>query len=381
MISRNDNNFNYYSTAIIGAGCSGLSLAYQLTKDKKNNLIILDPHKLRKDHIWAFWDNGKDYLKTARSLAIKKWDKWSIKTNIGNITLSGDEYKYTALSSVKFENYLREKISREGSKFQKGYVTKIRDEKNKKLIFLENDKEILANNVFDTRPPTILQGGMYQHFIGWNIEADYPIFEPNNVTLMDFRVDQSKGIHFIYVLPFSTKKALIESTVFSTTLLPDEWYEKQIKNYMISNFSNAKWVIKSKENGIIPLTNLKKNKPMGISIGMNANAMRASSGYAFAQIQKQIKELSKLKDTLSQIIKVRPGASYFEQFMDKVFLNVLKNNPKNAPEIFMRVFDSLTGDEFAKFMNGYSPLSTKIKIIKSQEKRIFLHAALKSIFT
>ena len=31
---------------------------------------------------------------------------------------------------------------------------------------------------------------------------------------MDFRVDQSKGMHFVYLLPYSETEALVRSTIF-----------------------------------------------------------------------------------------------------------------------------------------------------------------------
>ena len=41
---------------------------------------------------------------------------------------------------------------------------------------------------------------------------------------MDFRCNQSRGLHFIYVIPFSKKKALIESTLFSKNVEDRKFY-------------------------------------------------------------------------------------------------------------------------------------------------------------
>ena len=49
---------------------------------------------------------------------------------------------------------------------------------------------------------------------------------------MDFRVSQEDGIHFMYVLPFTEKKAFIESTVFSQRPNEPEWYREQIAEYI-----------------------------------------------------------------------------------------------------------------------------------------------------
>ena len=39
--------------------------------------------------------------------------------------------------------------------------------------------------------------------------------DSSRAILMDFRCDQSRGIHFIYLLPFDDRTALVESTMFA----------------------------------------------------------------------------------------------------------------------------------------------------------------------
>ena len=47
---------------------------------------------------------------------------------------------------------------------------------------------------------------------------------------MDFSVDQQNEIRFMYILPFSKNKALVEYTLFSTSTIEDHEYEAEIKN-------------------------------------------------------------------------------------------------------------------------------------------------------
>ena len=108
---------------------------------------------------------------------------------------------------------------------------------------------------------------------------------------MDFRVPQNLGIHFMYLLPFDSNNALIESTVISTQVLPISWYNHQIKQYLSKYYSITDFNIIKRERGIIPLAQLYSDDAFGIPIGMRAGALRASSGYAFSQIQKQITEM------------------------------------------------------------------------------------------
>ena len=73
------------------------------------------------------------------------------------------------------------------------------------------------------------------------------------MTLMDFDRDQEDETRFIYVLPFSSKQALVEYTLFSGKIISDQEYEIGIKEYLkergIGNFN-----VIEKEKGNIPMT-------------------------------------------------------------------------------------------------------------------------------
>ena len=83
-----------------------------------------------------------------------------------------------------------------------------------------------AAMVFDARPTTevpptgVDEVALLQHFAGWEITASRPCFDPGVVEMMDFAVAQSRGLHFMYVLPFSPQRALVEATYISPATLP-----------------------------------------------------------------------------------------------------------------------------------------------------------------
>ena len=56
---------------------------------------------------------------------------------------------------------------------------------------------------------------------------------------MDFRVEQNKGTSFVYVLPITKNKALIEYTLFSENILQQHEYDASLENY-IHSYLNIK---------------------------------------------------------------------------------------------------------------------------------------------
>ena len=145
---------------------------------------------------------------------------------------------------------------------------------------------------------------------------DQPVFDPHTAILMDFRVSQEAGVHFIYLLPFSAENALVESTVFSPQVQPASWYDDQIAIYLAAHYPTAGVTISSREAGVIPLARLRPDGVFGTAVGMRADALRASSGYAFSQIQRQIADLTVRGGG------ARPGCDAVEVWMDQVLLRV-----------------------------------------------------------
>ena len=75
-----------FDIVIIGGGCSGLSLAYQLeikSKLQNKSLAIIDHRdKYYRDKTWSFWKvNEHDF----KDCVIKSWDQFSINSKKGTL--------------------------------------------------------------------------------------------------------------------------------------------------------------------------------------------------------------------------------------------------------------------------------------------------------
>ena len=366
------------SATIVGAGCAGLSMAYSLQTRGVCPLVIVDPKDERPDHIWAYWDDGGEDLSLARDLTEGQWTKWEIVGDNERVCLEGNHFVYRAISSERFETYLSGSIP--SVERVQTRVTSVDRNSGAYNLKLESGKELLSKQVFDSRPLFIPKGAFLQHFLGRRVRTDKPTFDETTATLMDFRVSQEAGIHFIYLLPFSSTEALVESTVFSFQALSDRWYERQIEHYLSSNYPNVDVKTVSSEKGIIPLIKTRNEQTIGTPIGVRAGALRASSGYAFSQIQRQIFEIldgSEIEvSRLNKIPRPRRGCNSFESWMDAVLLRVLQQTPESAPKIFVQLAAALDGDSFARFMRGHGDWSGRLRLMKSLPFCLFLKSAL-----
>ena len=352
------------SVHVIGDGCAGLSLAAQAGVLPYHQITILRPENAPDslDHIWGFWQVKG--LEIAASLAHCKWSNWCIKTSEGSVVMTSESHSYHALRRSKWETYCRQQANNSG------------------VIFADQNsaKPDPTAQILDSRPPQIPKGQMIQHFIGWEIHAATGSFDPTTAILMDFRCDQSRGIHFIYLLPFSSSSALVESTMFSQHREPDVFFESAIREYLLLELGIDEFQIINTETGAIPLGRLPPNNTGTVGIGGNGGAIRPSSGYAFTFIQKQIAATIDSAKSLgtrhgSPLVVKRPHKT-FDLWMDEVFITVLRNWPSVAAGLFLRMARALSGDEFALFLSGEANSKLRAKVVLSMPKWVFLKAVV-----
>ncbi len=360
------------NVAIIGAGCAGLLLAQAL--DRKQQIDIFDPRPLpRPDHIWSYWDFGETYFQLPRTIAKGNWQHWDIITHQGASRLTGQRARYCAISSADYEKHLLAQIEQHSNaQLIAQKVDQCSAEKGMFAVKTEPATATRYKRIYDSARYRIAPNGLVQHFLGQWVTTTANCFDKSAVTLMDFRVSQAEGIHFIYILPLTPRKALIESTVFSAAPLEPDWYRGQIATYLKQFYPGRVFKIETEESGAIPMAELapKTHEP-ATPVGLVGGALRASSGYAFAQIHRQIDKMRQIGFRHAEA-----GASNFERWMDRIFLRVLIRAPERAGELFLRLAQQLTGDEFGQFMNGRAPWRVIFKVIRAMPKSLFVRTLI-----
>ena len=343
---------------IIGGGCAGLSLAYELdlhSKLKDKTLAIVEPREeYKKDKTWSFWKvsphNFEDCTK-------KSWDNFTI--NIPN-----------HLKHINCKNMPYQTI--DSGLFYQKIIDKIKQNTN--IKFFKNINEVNTKNsfIFNSVSDTVdNKSSLWQHFSGIEIETNKDFFDEKIFNLMDFDCDQKNSVHFFYTLPFSKTKALIDTTWYSdlnNTSLND--YDIQLKDYVENKLKIKNYKINFKETGAIPLfhpNNIKKLNQ--IEIGTAGGMTRLSTGYTFLNIQEQSKyireNIENIKDTKIFSIKKK------YEFLDNIFLKVLKKNPERMAQIFYKMFNS-SPKTVINFLSNKSNILEDISIISKMPKFVFL---------
>ena len=343
---------------IIGGGCAGLSLAYELdlhSKLKDKTLAIVEPRdEYKRDKTWSFWKVSPHNFEDC---TIKSWDNFTINIPSHLKHVDCKNMPYQTIDSGLFYQKIIDKIKQ-----------------NNNIYFFKNINEVntensfIFNSVGDTKDN---KSSLWQHFSGIEIETSKDFFDEKIFNLMDFDCDQKNSVHFFYTLPFSKTKALIETTWISdlnNTSLND--YDIQLEDYIEDKIKIKNYKINYKETGAIPLfhpNNIKKLNQ--IEIGTAGGMTRLSTGYTFLNIQEQSKYIRKnienIKDTKIFSIERK------YEFLDNIFLKVLKKNPERMAQIFYKMFNS-SPNTVINFLSNKSNILEDISIISKMPKWVFL---------
>ena len=345
---------------IIGGGCAGLSLAYEFEiheKLKEKTLAIIEPRQeYKKDKTWSFWKvsshNFDDCVK-------KNWENFSINIPGKTNHLECKDYHYQSIDSGLFYEKINNKLK-----------------ENKNITYFKDISEINTKNSFIFNSvPSIKKdhSNVWQHFCGVEIETQNDFFDDEIFNLMDFDCEQRDSVHFFYTLPYSKKKALVETTWLSKMNDSSQKdYDNQIKNYIETQLNVKNYKIVYKEQGAIPLfyPSYKKEKNK-INIGTAGGMTRLSTGYTFLNIQEHSKYICENIENISLIEKFEINKKY--QFLDDVFLRVLKKHPEKMPNIFFKMF-KCPPKTVIKFLSNKSNFFEDLSIIFKMPKIAFIKA-------
>jgi len=365
-----------FDIIIAGGGAAGLSLLWQLinspTLGSKQILVLDQDLTPRDDKTWCFWDDKHFPLK---DLIHHTWDELSVKTTTHNEAEFLREYKYHCVRSFDYTDHMiKEGNRRPNVQFLESPVLEMRSE-NKLGVVRTESSLFTAPIVFQSIAPppsyknATVDNSLIQHFLGWEISADRAIFDPKKALLMDFDVPQMNGVTFMYVLPFTKKRALIEYTVFSEEVLSKDLYKEQIGSYVSDRFGLGKsnYSIEREEFGKIPMEDRTFNPwycDNVFSIGSVGGQTKPTTGYTFTRIQSQCRNIVQSMEN-NKPLPEEWMSSYRFRVYDMMLLNLLKNEPETTINIFGELFKRNSFDRILHFLDEKTTLMQEVSIFSS----------------
>jgi lycopene beta-cyclase len=377
---------NTYHYIIAGGGMAGLSLAFYLSQkphfQDKSILIIDRDEKNTNDHTWCFWETGHSPFE---EIIFKQWKGvWFHGTDNFSQFLDLQDYNYKMIRAIDFYKYILDTLKQnQNFTFLQTDIFEISETvKTDKGNFYAS--EFVFDSCFRSSYDNPKHHNMLQHFKGWVIETNKPVFKVNEPILFDFRTEQKNELRFVYVLPYSETKALIEFTIFSDNLITDAEYEFYLKKYIEETLKVGEYKIKSDEYqisetefGIIPMSDeIHDVSPMPkvIRIGTSGGYVKASTGYTFQRSQRFLQNLVKSLEN-DKIINNGMQPNRWKGFLDTVLLNVMLKNRTPQDKVFTGFFKNNKASKVLKFLDEDTSFFEDIMFINTVPKPPFVKAA------
>lgn len=360
---------------VVGAGAAGLSLAHRLVAGTPHggtpSVVLVDapPGPLRPPRrTWCFWETGPGRYDAA---ATASWEWLRVRGRDGAVVRRHiAPARYKMIRSDDFEALVdRDLADRPGLRRLEATVgaPATLPDGTARVPATGADGtriDLRARWVFDSRPPGRLPPArslLLQHFRGWFVRAERPVFDPSVVDLMDFRTGQpGRGLSFGYVLPTGRHTALVEYTEFGPAPLTSEAYDRALEDYTRRVLRTGDVEVLSTEQGVIPMTDAVFERRVAgsgsvLRIGGAGGATRASTGYTFAAVQRQ-------SDAVARAVlagrrpEPPPPHRARARLMDAVLLRALDTGRVDGPDLFFRLFERVPAGRLLRFLDGRSRL-------------------------
>ena len=348
--------------AILGGGLWGglLALRIQETRPEVQFKIFEKSATFGGTHTWSF--HGPDvgeHLPWMKSLIAASWDGYDVVFPEHKRSFNSS---YHSITSETFNEVLKAKIPSE--KVELNSRTTLGD------LLSHYDFVIDARGEYDR-----VKWGL-QNFVGWNVELTAPHGLERPI-LKDATVEQIDGYRFIYFLPWSPTRVLIEDTRYT---MKSE-LEENIQDVVNERGWKIKEVI-SKEEGSLPLPMeviTVKDQDRVISL---AGIFHDTTGYSLPDAVRCVDKICRLKDLNFEAVSTEVKAYRQSREGDRAFFRMLNRllfeaAPDQERFKVLQFFYRRPIDLIEKFYTGKLSALDRIRVFLGKPP-VQIHRALKT---
>jgi len=201
---------------LIGGGLQNALIALAVLKRDAGARVCLVERgaTLGGNHLWCF--HGFDLSEAGQALVaplvVRRWDGYSVRFPSFERHL---DTPYAAVSSERVAQHVTEVFARQPR--SRLILGRSAERVAGRSATLNDGEELQARVVIDARGPEAYAREHvigYQKFVGLELELERPT-ELEEPIVMDASVRQEDGFRFVYTLPLSPSRVLVEDTYFA----------------------------------------------------------------------------------------------------------------------------------------------------------------------
>jgi lycopene beta-cyclase len=332
---------------LVGGGLqNGLIALALLNRNPDVRILLVEKEsRLAGDHTWSF--HQTDVPSAARPwfdpLISARWDKVVVRFPHHFRTYASG---YASILSSSFDEVVSKTIDRSSqSQLKRSCEVK---EVFPHGVRLASGETISASLVVDSRGPIAQHRGTgYQKFIGWDIELAEGLL-PTSPTIMDATVAQRDGYRFLYILPFTRTRGLIEDTVFSDSAhLSRTDMRQSILNVLHDHGYQVRRLLRE-ESGVLPMPWVLPRltdpvyQPGLLRAGYRGGWFHPATGYSLpiacrlAQAIADAHDREPIDQVMARLMKEHASQSRFARLLNRLLFSGFA--PEDRYHVFERFY-------------------------------------------
>ena len=359
---------------IAGGGLAGSLAALALAKLRPEVPILLieSGESFGGNHIWSFFDPDvrADDRWLVDPLVMARWEAYDVMFPNRRRTLPT---AYNSASSERLDRAVRERLRPE--QFQLGAAINAIAPDH---VRLESGETIPASGVIDARGP----GDVSALELGWQkfVGREYRFAQPHGLDgpiIMDATVDQAEGYRFVYCLPFSETRILVEDTYYSLSPALDvPALQERIAAYVTARgWQPAE--VEREETGVLPVAMggdvaaLWNQQPGVAKLGLRGGFFHPTTGYSLPDAVRMALLVARQPDlssaALHRVLKQEAAQLWkqrrFYRLLDRMLFRAA---PPPQRYRVLEHFYRLDARLIDRFYAGRSTLADKARILSGK---------------
>ena len=271
-----------FDLVILGGGCAGLSLSMALAAQGRlcpRTLVIEARTEYTNDRTWCYW---ADRSALVPCQAQHRWQTMRVAHAGQSVLLDCGSTPYQMVAAQDFYAAAQALIDQQSNMALRLGTSVVGEPSRSDAVWniRTSSGNVTARSVVDTRPaqPPRRDGAtLWQSFYGQEIECSAALFDPSSLDLMNFFTPNASDVSFVYVLPVTPTRALVEITVFGATPLAPRDLRTRLAAALAQHVGGAPFATLRSEHGILPmgLKGTPRSEPKSyVKVGVMAGGAR-----------------------------------------------------------------------------------------------------------
>ena len=365
--------------AVLGGGVAGSLVVSALARVAVPSLLVDNGSHPIDDRRWGTWLP----IGTTEPAVARSWHRLEVRSGTGHLALGLREHRYAEISGEALREATDEAMDRSGGRRLTARVLGVVDHGDS-VVVTTSTGDVVSDLVLDSTgvlPGELQQPRAWMSFEGWEVECDLPAFDPGSMVLMDFRVPQCGGLAFVYTVPTTPARALVELTTISASCpaSPSGPSSLAMSGTLTAHLDavvgRGRYRVVREERGTIPLRPRAIRAASGstLAIGAAAGLVKASTGYGWPLMRRDADAVAAQVAQSLPIIGVRRRRRHAA--LDEVFLRLAADDPESLATALPLLFARNPADLVLRFLAEETSPLEELRLVSSLPVGPFAAAA------